>query len=263
MSKAKYVTGLRAVEQLLSRSAAEIVKLYAEYQTANPRLELILAQAKSRGIEVQSANRARLQQISGEARHQGVVVEVKRESILDEAGLRTLVENKLTGDECDPVLLLILDGIQDPHNLGACLRSADAAGVDAVIVPRHGAAGLGPTVSKVAAGAAESLPFASINNIGRVLGWLGEYGVTVVGTSDAAEKTVYEVDLTGSVALVMGKEHTGIAKRIEKRCDELVSLPMQGTVASLNVSVATGICLFEVVRQRLGSAAAVGVRAGL
>jgi len=253
MSKAKYVTGLRSVEQLLSRSAAEVVKLYAEYQTANPRLESIIAQAKSRGIEVQSANRARLQQFSGEARHQGVVAEVKRESILDEAGLRTLVENRLTGDESDPVLLLILDGIQDPHNLGACLRSADAAGVDAVIVPRYGAAGLGPTVSKVAAGAAESLPFASINNISKVLNWLGEYGVTVVGTSDAAEKTVYEVDFTGSVALVMGKEHTGIGKRIEKRCDELVSLPMQGTVASLNVSVATGICLFEVVRQRLGS----------
>jgi len=253
MSKARYVTGLRAVEQLLSRSAAEIVKLYAEYKAANPRVESIIAQAKSRGIEIQSANRARLQQISGETRHQGVVVEVKRESILDEAASRTLVENKLTGDDSGPVLLLILDGIQDPHNLGACLRSADAAGVDAVVVPRHGAAGLGPTVSKVAAGAAESLPFASINNIGRVLGWLGEYGVTIVGTSDAAEKTVYDADFTGSVALVMGEEHGGIGKRIATRCDELVSLPMQGTVASLNVSVATGICLYEIVRQRRGT----------
>ena len=128
MSKARYVTGLRAVEQLLLRSAAEIGKLYAEYQTANPRVESIISQAKSRGIEIQSANRARLQQIGGEARHQGVVVEVKRESILDEAALRTLVENKLTGNEEGPMLLLILDGIQDPHNLGACLRSADAAG---------------------------------------------------------------------------------------------------------------------------------------
>jgi 23S rRNA (guanosine2251-2'-O)-methyltransferase len=250
MSKAKYVTGLRAVEQLLSRPAAEIVKLYAEYKTANPRVESIIAQANTRGIEIQSANRARLQQISGETRHQGVVVELKRESILDEAGLRTLVENKLTGDDSGPVLLLILEGIQDPHNLGACLRSADAAGVDAVIVPRHGAAGLGPTVSKVAAGAAESLPFASINNIGKVLGWLGEYGITVVGTSDSADKTVYDVDFTGSVALVMGEEHGGISDRIARRCAELVSLPMQGTVASLNVSVATGICLYEIVRQR-------------
>ena len=252
MSKARYVTGLRAVEQLLARPAAEIVKLYAEYQTANPRLQAIIAQANTRGIEVQPANRARLQQISGEMRHQGVVVEVQRESMLDEAGLRSLVESKLTDEQSGTLLLLILDGIQDPHNLGACLRSADAAGVDAVIVPRHGAAGLGPTVSKVAAGAAESLPFASINNIGKVLGWLNEYGVTIIGTSDSAEKSVYEVDFSGSVALVMGEEHGGIGKRIADRCDELVSLPMQGTVASLNVSVATGICLFEVVRQRRG-----------
>ena len=250
MSKAKYVAGLRAVEVLLSNSAAQIVKLYAEYQTANPRVESIIAQAKTQGIDVQAANRTRLQQISGEARHQGVVVEVKRETILDEAGLRTLVENKLTGDENKPLLLLILDGVKDPHNLGACLRSADAAGVDAVIVPRHGAAGLGSTVSKVAAGAAESLPFASINNIGKVLAWLGEYDVTIFGTSDAADKTVYEVDFTGSVTLVMGEEHRGIGERIARRCDELVSLPMHGTVASLNVSVATGICLYEVVRQR-------------
>jgi 23S rRNA (guanosine2251-2'-O)-methyltransferase len=253
MSKARYVAGLRPVEQLLSRHAADIVRLYAEYQTANPRVESIIAQANSRGIEIQSANRARLQQISGEARHQGVVVEVKRESILDEAGLRTLVEKKLTGDESGPLLLLILDGVKDPHNLGACLRSADAAGVDAVIVRRHGAAGLGPTVSKVAAGAAESMPFASINNIGKVFAWLGQYGVKIIGTSDAAEKTVYDVDFTGSVALVMGEEHGGIGERIAERCDELVSLPMQGMVSSLNVSVATGICLFEAVRQRLGS----------
>ena len=155
MSKARYVAGLRPVEQLLARPAAEIVKLYAEYQTANPRVESIIAQANTQGIEIQSANRARLQQMSGEVRHQGVVAEVRRDSILDEAGLRTLVETKLTGDDRQPLLLLILDGIQDPHNLGACLRSADAAGVDAVLVPRHGAAGLGPTVSKVAAGAGD------------------------------------------------------------------------------------------------------------
>jgi 23S rRNA (guanosine2251-2'-O)-methyltransferase len=252
MNKAKYVAGLRPVEQLLSRSAANIVKLFAEYQTANPRVESIIAQAKTRGVEIQSANRARLLQISGEAHHQGVVVEVKRESVLDEAGLRTLVENMLTGEDVKPLLLLILDGVKDPHNLGACLRSADAAGVDAVIVPRHGAASLGATVSKVAAGAAESLPFASVNNIGKVLDWLGEYGVSIIGTSDSAKKTVYDADFTASVALIMGEEHRGIGERIARRCDELVSLPMQGTVASLNVSVATGICLYEAVRQRRG-----------
>jgi len=253
MSKARYVTGLRAVEQLLAQRAAEILKLYAEYQTANPRLEAVIELANSRGIEIQPANRARLQQMSGEARHQGVVAEIRRRRTMDEAGLRSLVEERLTGDKS--LLLLVLDGIQDPHNLGACLRTADAAGVDAVIVPRHGAAGLGPTVSKVAAGAAESIPFAAVANTGKVLAWLGEYGVTVIGTSDVAEKSLFDCDLTGSLALVMGREHSGLRKHIEKRCDHLVSLPMHGAVSSLNVSVATGICLYEALRQRqkLGS----------
>jgi 23S rRNA (guanosine2251-2'-O)-methyltransferase len=248
MSKARYVTGLRAVEQLLTQRSAEILKIYAEYQTANPRLEAVIALANDRGIEIQSANRARLQQISGETRHQGVVAEIRRSQTMDEAALRDLVEKALTGDKT--LLLLVLDGVQDPHNLGACLRTADAAGADAVIVPRHGAAGLGPTVSKVAAGAAESVPFAAVANIGRVLTWLQEYGVSVIGTSDAAGKSLYECDLTQSLAFLMGREETGLRKQIEERCDHLVSLPMQGAVSSLNVSVATGICLYEAVRQR-------------
>ena len=147
-------------------------------------------------------------------------------------------------------MLLLLVGIQDPHNLGACLRTAEAAGVDAVIVPRHGAAGLGPTVSKVAAGAAETLPFAAVANIGRVLDWLADYGVTRVGTSDRAAKSLYDVALDGHVALVMGSEEKGLGKGVAARCDALVSLPMAGRVASLNVSVATGVCLYETLRQR-------------
>ncbi len=252
MSKARYVTGLRAVEQLLSQPAAEITRLYAEYQTANPRVESIIAQANARGIEIQAANRARLQQISGEIRHQGVIAEIRRSEVLDEGALRSLIEDKLT-DGGKPILLLVLDGIQDPHNLGACLRTADAAGVDAVIVPRHGAASLGPTVSKVAAGAAETMPFASVANIGKVLAWLVEYGVRVVGTSDAAGTTIFDSELSQSLALVMGREHSGLRKNVAQRCDELVSLPMQGAVSSLNVSVATGICLYEVLRQRKGA----------
>lgn len=252
MKKSHYVAGLRAVESMLSHTPAKIVRLFAEYRSANPRVESIVSEANARGIEIQSANRSRLQQISGEARHQGVVVEVQRESFLDEAELRTLVEDRLTAKDREPLLLLVLEGLKDPHNLGACLRSADAAGVDAVIVRRHGAAGLGATVSKVAAGAAESVPFASVNNIGKVLGWLRDYGVKIVGTSDAAEQTIYEVDCRGDVALIMGDEHAGIGRRITAHCDELAGLPMRGAVSSLNVSVATGICLFEVVRQRRG-----------
>ena len=250
MSKAKYVAGLRAVEQIMSREPAQIVKLFAEYQAANPRVEAIISSANARGIEIQSANRARLQQISGESRHQGVVAEIRRSSVLDEAALRSLVESRLTESDAQPLLLLVLDGLQDPHNLGACLRTADAAGVDAVVVPRHGSATLGPTVSKVAAGAAEALPFAAVGNLARVLGWMADYGVQIVGTSDKAEKSIYECDLTITIALVMGREHTGLKKNIAAKCDELVSLPMHGEGSSLNVSVATGVCLYEAVRQR-------------
>ena len=248
MSTARYVTGLRAVEQLLATENAEIVRIYAEYQTANPRVEAIIQAARRDGIEIQAANRARLAQMSGESRHQGVVAEVRRSSVLDESGLRELVEKRLEAGE--PLLLLLLDGLQDPHNLGACMRTADAAGVDAIVVPRRGAAGLGPTVSKVAAGAAEQLPFVPVANLVKTLDWLGDYGVQRVGTSDKADSSLYDAELRGSVALVMGREHTGLSRAITARCDTLVSLPMHGVVSSLNVSVATGICLYEIVRRR-------------
>jgi 23S rRNA (guanosine2251-2'-O)-methyltransferase len=249
LSRSSYVTGLRAVEQLLAGEDSGIRRICVEYRSANPRVKALVARAREKGIEVQEANRARLKQMSGEVRHQGIVAEVRRSTQLDEAGLRTLVESKLAAGE-RPLLLLVLDGIQDPHNLGACLRTADAAGVDAVVAPRHGAAGLGPTVSKVAAGAAETLPFATVANIGRVLDWLADYGIARIGTSDRAESSLYEAELDGHLALVMGREETGVGKGVAARCDRLVSLPMAGRVSSLNVSVATGICLYEALRQR-------------
>jgi len=250
LSKSRYVTGLRAVEQLLASRKAEVKKLFAEYQTANPRVEALVAKASERGVEIQAANRARLQQISGESRHQGIVAEIRRSTTLDEAGLRTLVEQRLTESTESPLLLLFLDGIQDPHNLGACLRTAEAAGVDAVIVPRHGAAGLGPTVSKVAAGAAETLPFAPVTNLSRALGWLSDYSVPAIGTSDDADMTLFDCDLSGPVAIVMGGEESGLRKGVASRCEQLVSLPMHGELSSLNVSVAAGICLYEALRRR-------------
>jgi len=250
MSKSSYITGLRAVEQLLATEGTEVRRIYAEYQTANPRVEAIIKAAQKAGIEIQAANRARLTQMSGEARHQGVIAEVRRSTQLDEAGLRSLVEARLAASDGKPLLLLLLDGVQDPHNLGACMRTAEAAGVDAVVVPRHAAASLGPAVSKVAAGAAEQLPFATVGNLNRVLGWLADYGVRVIGTSDKADSDLFVADLGGPLALVMGREHTGLSQSIASRCDLLVSLPMQGVVSSLNVSVATGICLYEIVRQR-------------
>jgi 23S rRNA (guanosine2251-2'-O)-methyltransferase len=250
MSKSRFVAGLRAVEELLTNRSSEIRRIYAEYRTPNPRVEAVIAQAGEQGIEIQPANRARLQQMSGEARHQGIVAEIRRTSSLDEAALRTLVEKRLSEPLNPSLFLLVLDGIQDPHNLGAVLRTADAVGVDAVAVPRHGAAGLTPTVSKVAAGAAERVPLATVANLGKVLAWLTDYGVTIVGTSDKATHSLYDTDLTGPMALVMGREHSGLRKNIAERCHHLVALPMHGTVSSLNVSVATGICLYETLRQR-------------
>lgn len=236
------------MEQLLAGSPADIRRLYAEYRSANPRVESVVSRARDAGIDVQSANRARLAQLSGETRHQGVVAEVRRSTLLDEAALRDRVEKSLEAGKAP--LLLLLDGIQDPHNLGACMRTADAAGADAVIVPRHGGAGLGPTVSKVAAGAAEHLPYAAVANLGKSLDWLGDYGFLRVATSDGAERELYDLDLSGPMALVMGREHTGVGKGVARRCDAFASLPMLGAVSSLNVSVATGICLYEALRQR-------------
>ncbi|HGX92090.1 MAG TPA: 23S rRNA (guanosine(2251)-2'-O)-methyltransferase RlmB, partial [Candidatus Tenderia sp.] len=148
--------------------------------------------------------------------------------------------------------LLILDGVQDPHNLGACLRSADAAGVDAVIVPKDKAAGLTPVVRKVACGAAESVPFYQVTNLARTLRELQELGVWLVGAAGEADTTVYQADLKGSLAIVMGAEEKGLRRLTREHCDSLIKIPMAGTVESLNVSVATGICLFEAVRQRQG-----------
>lgn len=253
MSKPSYVTGLRAVEQLLATPDADVKRLFAEYQTANPRVAALIKTAQSRGIQIQPANRARLQQISGETRHQGIVAQIRRSTVLDEAALRSLVEQRLTDTDAEPLLLLVLDAVQDPHNLGACMRSADAAGVDALVVPKHGAAGLGPTVSKVAAGAAETLPYAAVSNVGKTLAWLTDYGVRSVGTSGESDSSLYDADLRGPTALIMGGEHGGISARIAKRCDLLVRLPMRGSVESLNVSVATGICLYEALRQRRGA----------
>lgn len=250
MSNPHYVTGLRAVEQLLATPNVEIKRLYAEYQSVNPRVMAVIKLAQDKGIDIQAANRARLQQLSGEVRHQGVVAQIRRTTLMDEGALRTMVEERLSATDADPLLLLILDAVQDPHNLGACMRSADAAGVDALVIPRHGAAAPGPTVSKVAAGAGETLPHAVVSNLGKTLAWLADYGIELVGTSGAADSVLYDVSLGGPLALVMGGEHGGLSGRVAKRCTQLVRLPMRGTVESLNVSVATGVCLYEVLRQR-------------
>lgn len=250
MSKARYVTGLRAVEQLLATRAETVRRLYAEYRTANPRVESVIATANRHGIEVQSANRARLAQISGETRHQGIVAEIQRSTTLDEAALKSLVEERLTTESGTPLLLLVLEGLQDPHNLGACLRSAEAAGVDAVIVPVDNSCGMTPVVRKVASGAAETVPLCSVTNLQRTLGELQKAGLWVYGAAGEAESSLWSLDLRGPSVLVMGAEGSGLRRLTRERCDALFAIPMAGSVSSLNVSVAAGITLFEARRQR-------------
>ena len=192
-----------------------------------------------------------------EGRHQGVVAEALEEPVRGEIGQPNLWDEwqllQAVKDKTGPVLILVLDGVTDPHNLGACLRSADAAGVDAVVVPKDKSADLNPTARKVACGAAETVPFVRVTNISRTLKALKELGVWLYGTAGEAKNSLYDSDLTGSMALVMGAEGGGLRRLTREQCDHLVKLPMAGSVSSLNVSVATGVCLFEVVRQRLAA----------
>ena len=250
MSKTHYAIGIRAVELLLSKNDKNIFCIYTEHESANSRLKAIINSAELEGVQIQYTNRSRLSQMSQNVRHQGVIAELKNRKILDEAELRKMVEERLIVENSAPLLFLVLEGIQDPHNLGACMRTADAAGVDAIIIPRHSVAGLSPAVSKVASGAAENLPLAAVGNLNRVIRWLKDYGINIIGTSDRAKTSLIEAQLNGSIALVMGQESKGISKNTLEHCDTIISLPMMGVVESLNVSVATGICLFEIVRQR-------------
>lgn len=199
-----------------------------------------------RDIVVQFTSREKLTQELGHSDHQGVMVEHEERQILSPKDLLSHLKS-----QPQPWLVLVLDGVQDPHNLGACLRSADAAGVHAVIAPTDRSTGLTPVVRKVAAGAADSTAFFQVTNLVRTLEQLKQAGVWVFGATDAADAPLYQQDFTGSVALVMGAEGSGIRRLTRDACDGLFSIPMAGSVSSLNVSVATGVTVFEVVRQRL------------
>jgi 23S rRNA (guanosine2251-2'-O)-methyltransferase len=237
--------GLHPVRVLLERNPGRVRRvLLAPDRDAGRHVE-IRTLARQAGVEVTVADEATLDRLASGGRHQGVAAEVVPRPGDPETQLEEALEVAGTAP-----LLLVLDGVQDPHNLGACLRSADAAGVAAVIAPRDRAAGLTPVVRKVAAGAADTVPLVSVVNLARTLRGLRERGIWLVGTDDGAERTVYDVDLTGPVAVVMGSEGQGLRRLTRECCDELVSLPMAGAVESLNVSVATGIVLFEAVRQR-------------
>lgn len=240
------VYGIHAVSAALKRSGAVAEILIAEDGRLNPRLTKLLDQARNMGVKIRKVKREALDDAAQGERHQGIVAVLSGSEMPVVAGdLEDLLE---VLDH--PPLLLVLDGVQDPHNLGACLRSADAAGVDAVIVPKDKAVGLTPVVRKVACGAAESVPFFQVTNLARTLRDLQERGIWLIGAAGEAEKSLYQADLSGPLALVMGAEEQGMRRLTREHCDLLVSIPMAGSVSSLNVSVATGVCLFEAVRQR-------------
>ncbi|UYA61765.1 23S rRNA (guanosine(2251)-2'-O)-methyltransferase RlmB [Pectobacterium colocasium] len=238
------IYGIHAVKALLERDPQRFLEVFVLKGRDDRRLQPVVAELEAQGIVIQVANRQWLDKQADDAVHQGIVAKVKEGRKYQENDLPALLDNLETP------FLLILDGVTDPHNLGACLRNADGAGVHAVIVPRDRSAQLNATVKKVACGAAETVPVISVTNLARTMRLLQERNIWIVGTAGEADHTLYQSKLTGPLALVMGAEGEGMRRLTREHCDELISIPMAGSVSSLNVSVATGVCLFEAVRQR-------------
>ena len=246
----RFIYGFHAVTARLRQDAGAVRELYFDASRRDPRMRALLELAQSKRVRVMEADAARLDGIARGGRHQGVAARV--EAAAPAADLDELLDGLR-----EPALLLVLDGVQDPHNLGACLRTADAFGVHAVIAPRDRACGINATVEKVACGAAETVPFFAVTNLARSLREIKERGIWTVGAAGEAERDLYAALLTGPLAWVLGAEGEGLRRLTRETCDELVAIPLHGSVESLNVSVAAGICLFEARRQR-GSAAVPG-----
>lgn len=245
MSESSVIFGLHAVRTLLQQRPERAAVLLLQKGRDDARMQELVQLAQAKSIKTEFRDQRELDRLAGSERHQGACLEIRSAGVLGEGALDDLLDSATT-----PPLLLVLDGVQDPHNLGACMRTADAAGVAAVIVPKDRAAGLSATVRKVASGAAESVPLIQVTNLARTLRWLKEREVWIVGTDDQASQSIYGAKLTGPLALVLGAEGTGLRRLTRENCDLLVSIPMRGVVESLNVSVAAGVLLYEAVRQR-------------
>ena len=239
----KVLFGFHAVAVRLKTAPASIVEIHVDASRRDARMRQFVERAKEAGAKLVDSDDNHLIRLAGSPRHQGVVARV---TALAQVHSLDDVLDAVTG----PALVLVLDGVTDPHNLGACLRVADGAGAHAVVAPKDHAVGLNATVAKVASGAAETVPYLMVTNLARTLNELKERDITVVGTAEDAEQTIYDIDLRGPVALVLGAEGPGLRALTRKTCDLLVRIPMAGAVESLNVSVASGICLFEAMRQR-------------
>ncbi|MEE2729763.1 MAG: 23S rRNA (guanosine(2251)-2'-O)-methyltransferase RlmB [Pseudomonadota bacterium] len=246
MSKAEWLYGIHTVSAVLNKHPDRVLEIKVQEGRDDRRLEAVLGQARQVGVAIQTVNKKSMDHQFQEANHQGLAARCRLSAALDEHGLLDLLD-RIEG----PPFLLILDSVTDPHNLGAVLRSADAAGVHAVITTKDKSVGLTPVVRRVAVGAAEVMPFVQVTNLARLMKQLQERRIWIVGTElDETANSLYQSDLKGPLALVMGAEGPGLRRLTREHCDQLVYIPMQGDVQSLNVSVAAGVCLFEALRQR-------------
>jgi 23S rRNA (guanosine2251-2'-O)-methyltransferase len=248
MAEARLIYGFHAVTGRLRQGAAGIREIYLDPERGDRRAKDLARLAGERGVRVMMVDGARLDGMTQHARHQGVVARV-------EAAVMPRDIHEVLDRLTEPALLLVLDGVTDPHNLGACLRVADAMGVHAVIAPKDRAAGITPTVEKVASGAADTVPFIPVTNLARAMGELKEREVWLIGAEQGAERDLYALKFDGAVAWVLGAEGEGMRRLTRENCDELARIPMRGSVESLNVSVSAGICLAETRRQRHAAAA--------
>ncbi|KNZ31623.1 MAG: 23S rRNA methyltransferase [Methylibium sp. NZG] len=235
--------GFHAVTVRLKAAPKSVREVHVDATRRDQRMRQFVERAREAGARLIDSDDDRLHKLCGSTRHQGVVARVEK------LAMSHSLDDTLDAIDSDP-LLLVLDGITDPHNLGACLRVADGAGAHAVIAPKDHAVGVNATVAKVASGAADTVPYFMVTNLARTLNELKERNIRVVGTSDDAPQSLYELDLRGPLALVLGAEGSGMRQLTRKTCDALVRLPMHGAVESLNVSVASGVCLYEAMRQR-------------
>lgn len=244
MNNKYFIYGLHPIEAVLLKHPERILHVYLK-QRQDERLLAILKTLQTQQLSFTIVAEEALDRFAAGGNHQGVVAHCQPPKVHHENDLKVIVAtpNKIP-------LLLILDGIQDPHNLGACLRTADAVGVDAVIAPKDRSVGLTATVSKVACGAVETVPFIQVTNLARTLGWLKEQGIWLFALSDSAEKNLYEENFKIPLAFVLGNEEKGLRRLTREHCDFFLKIPMQGYVSSLNVSVASAVCLYEALRQR-------------
>ena len=244
--KSSKLFGLHSVQAALDYSPNKIHKAWVDTGRQDKRLTQAIDNLLDLGIEPEKVDRKKLDRLAENNNHQGIVIEVEMPAELSESDLKTAVENLTT-----TALFLVLDNVQDPHNLGACLRTADATGVHGVIITKDNATGITPTVCKVASGAAETVPVYQVTNLARTLRWLKGEGLWIMGAAGETAQAIYSTDFSVPMALVVGTEGKGLRRLTKEQCDVLVSVPMLGKVESLNLSVATGVLLYEAVRQRL------------